>query len=133
MHKQRKVRGFTLVEIMIVVVIVAILAALAYPAYGRFVQNSRMATAQGDLMELAQWMERQYSLNNTYAGLVLPFAISPRDPTATTAYGIALGNLGTNTFTLTATPVGPQVGHWCGNLTLDQAGNRVAGDPDCWR
>ncbi len=125
--------GFTLIEVMIVIVIVAILAAVAYPSYTRYVQNARMATAQGDLVELAQWMERQYSLSNTYAGAALPFNTSPREAGSTTAYTIALSGVAANTFTLTATPVGPQQGHECGNLTLDQTGSRGAAETNCWR
>ncbi|OOG24913.1 pilus assembly protein PilE [Thioalkalivibrio denitrificans] len=142
--KRRESRGFTLIEVMIVVVILGIIAVIAYPNYTRHVQNTRMANAQGDLMELAQWMERQYTLNNAYRSapggpfLVtgdLPFTESPKDSN-TTAYDVTLGDVTANTFTLTATPVGPQAGHWCGNLTLNQAGTRGAtgADPaDCWR
>jgi type IV pilus assembly protein PilE len=129
-------KGFTLIEVMIVVVIVAILGTIAYSAYTRHIQDSRVATVQGDLMELAQWVERRYSLNNSYAGITtanLPFSISPRNPNTTTAYNIALGNVSATTFRLTATPTGPQVGHRCGTLTLDQAGQRAAAENDCWR
>ncbi|WP_018233035.1 type IV pilin protein [Thioalkalivibrio thiocyanodenitrificans] len=129
-------RGFTLIEVMIVVVIVAILGTIAYGAYTRHIQDSRVATVQGDLMELAQWVERRYSLNNSYAGITtanLPFSISPRNPNSTTAYNIALGNVTATTFTLTATPTGPQAGHRCGALSLDQAGQRTAAENDCWR
>ena len=136
---RRVQRGFTLIEVMIVVVIIGILATIAYPSYTRHVQNTRMATAQADLMELAQFMERQYSLTNRYDTNVadasdLPFTASPKDG-GTTAYDIGIVT-GQNTFTLTATAVGPQLGHWCGNLTLNQAGTRGAtgADPaDCWR
>lgn len=135
---QQRTSGFTLIEVMIVVVIIGIIAAIAYPAYTRHVQDTRMATAQADLMELAQWMERQYSLNNSFTGLTtgnLPFSASPKDGN-TTAYNLTLGNVTANTYTLTATPTGPQVGHGCGTLTLNQAGARTpdpATNPNCWR
>jgi type IV pilus assembly protein PilE len=140
--QEKPQRGFTLIEVMIVVVIIGIIAAIAYPAYARYIQNTRMATAQGDLMELAQWMERQYSLNNSYLdGGAVPAVppafgnppVSPREGTA--AYTLSL-QATDNTFTLTASPTGPQVGHWCGNLSLTHAGVRGAtgADPsECWR
>src|SRR5258706_357182 len=42
-NKVRPVRGFTLVELMIVVAIVAILAAVAYPSYLQHIRKSRRA------------------------------------------------------------------------------------------
>ena len=135
-------KGFTLIEVMIVVVIVAILGTIAYGAYTRHIQDSRMATVQGDLMELAQWIERRYSLNNSYAGITtanLPFSTSPRNPNSTTAYNIALRNVDDTRFTLIATRTGPQTGHRCGDLTLNQAGLRDVENADgvtaadCWR
>jgi len=135
---QKRTSGFTLIEVMIVVVIIGILATVAYPAYTRYIQDSRMATAQGDLMELAQFMERQYSLNNTYVGVTLPFTVSPRDG-GTVAYNLSFPAAPTaNAYVLRAVPApgGPQVGHTCGTLTLNQAGVRTpdpATNPRCWR
>jgi type IV pilus assembly protein PilE len=54
-------RGFTLIELMIVVAVVGILSALAYPSYQSHVQKTRRVAAAGCLMELAQWMERNYT------------------------------------------------------------------------
>ena len=51
-------RGFTLIELMIVVAIVAILAAIAYPSYREHVVKSRRATAQSCLLEMAQFEAR---------------------------------------------------------------------------
>jgi len=59
-------RGFSLIELMIVVAIVGIIAAIAYPSYSNHVRETRRTTAQADLVELAQWMERQYSGDFSY-------------------------------------------------------------------
>lgn len=61
-------RGFTLVELMVVVAIVAILAAIAYPSYTRYVQGTRQAEAQGEIMALAGALERYRAKNFSYKG-----------------------------------------------------------------
>ena len=61
-------RGFTLIELMIVVVVVSILAAIAYPSYTRYVENTRQAEAQGAMMELAGALERYRAKNFSYNG-----------------------------------------------------------------
>ncbi len=62
----RKGLGFTLIELMIVVAIVGILAAIAYPSYTRYVQNTREAEAQGQIMELATALEAYRAKNFSY-------------------------------------------------------------------
>ena len=60
-------RGFTLIELMIVVIVVAILSTIAYPSYTQFVQKSRCTQAKAALMENMQLFERHFAQANTYA------------------------------------------------------------------
>jgi type IV pilus assembly protein PilE len=59
-------KGFTLIEIMVVVAIVGILAAIAVPAYTESVRKGRRADARSALMTLMQQQERSFTQNNTY-------------------------------------------------------------------
>ncbi|MDX1757275.1 MAG: type IV pilin protein [Marinobacter sp.] len=68
MLQARASRGFTLIELMIVVAIIAIIAAIAIPSYTQYVENARAGDAKGALMSLANAMERYHTQNNTYVG-----------------------------------------------------------------
>src|SRR5690606_16242997 len=64
--KAGKMRGFTMIELMIVVVIVGILAAIAYPSYRSYVLRANRAEARALLLDIAAREERFFSNNNTY-------------------------------------------------------------------
>ncbi|MBK1731990.1 hypothetical protein CKO41_09340 [Thiococcus pfennigii] len=135
-------RGFTLIELMITVAIVGILAAIAYPSYQEQIRKARRADAQAALLELAQFMERYYTMNNTYAGAddegTLPFEKAPKDGDAT-YYTIDFEGVPDGTsYTLVATPAGAMTGDKCGTLSINAAGVKgiSAEDVDlsvCWR
>jgi type IV pilus assembly protein PilE len=125
--------GFTLIELMIVLAIVAILAVIAYPSYTRQVQKSRRAQGKADLTELAQQLEREFTINRSYAGYALGFTTSPREPGGVVAYNLT-GVITPRNYVLTATAAGPQSTDPCGNLTLDETGvkhHSTGDDADC--
>jgi len=62
----KRVKGFTLIELMIVVAVVGVIAALAYPSYVDSVRKGRRSDAQSALMEVAQKEEAYYARNATY-------------------------------------------------------------------
>ncbi|WP_328798097.1 type IV pilin protein [Marinobacter nauticus] len=127
--------GFTLIELMIAVAIIAIIAAIALPLYQNQVEQTRRTTAQADLLELAQWMERRYSNGFDYRdggnNPVLPFTQSPQ--TGTAFYNISFSvNATRDTYTLQAVPTGAQANDDCGTLTLNDEGVRGAAQAGCW-
>ncbi|KPQ01844.1 type IV pilin protein [Marinobacter sp. HL-58] len=136
----RKAAGFTLIELMIVVAIIGIIAAIAVPSYQRHVESTRRTTAQGDLLELAQFMERRYTNGYDYRtdggnAPALPFTAMPRQGNGTVFYNYAFeGNVTRTDFTLRATPASSQTEDDCGWLEIDEAGTRSSesGDAECW-
>jgi type IV pilus assembly protein PilE len=132
----RKTRGFTLIELMIVVALLAILIAIGYPSYRDQVMKSRRAEGMGELLELADRMERYYSGNGTYNGATLGPDDDDVYETATEKgnYTLGITSATTTLFTITATPVAPQDKDKCGTFTLTSSGQKSAsGGNDCWK
>lgn len=65
---RRSARGFTLIEIMIVVALVAILAAIAVPAYNDYVTRGRIPDATSNLATKQVQLEQFFQDNRTYLG-----------------------------------------------------------------
>ena len=59
-------KGFSLIEIMVVIVIISILTSIAAVSYRAYIVKARRTAAQEDLMQFQQRMEEYFSLNHNY-------------------------------------------------------------------
>ena len=145
-------KGFTLIEVMIVVVIVAILAAVAVPSYQDSIRKTRRADAKEALTRIAALQERFFFTNNNYANAA---ALGIGGTSQEGYYTIAVFNAPDNPatpavdgcaqapcFSATATPVtnGPQGSDTrCSVFSINQIGQKTARAADqsdtteeCW-
>lgn len=132
-------RGFTLVELMIIVVIVGILASVAYPSYRDQALRAARSDAKGALLDMASRQEQYHLDNKTYASD--PDDLNVAAATEHEYYALAIdaataGCPVSICFVLRATPQGGQADDTrCGQLTLNSRGTKGATgtEPDsCW-
>jgi len=64
----RTARGFTLIELMIVVAVLALLSAIAFPQYTNYIQRGKITEATSSLSELRLRAEKRYADNRAYTG-----------------------------------------------------------------
>lgn len=131
-------KGFTILELLIVVAVIAILGAIAYPSYLDYTIRGKRSEGRALLLDTAARLERYYSDNNKYATAddTLP---SGAGITSTSENGYYTVSITTSspyqTFTLTATPATFSDAD-CGNLTLTQTGEKgrtgSADLKECW-
>ena len=127
-------RGFTLIEVIVVVVMLGILAAIAIPNYSEYVRRGHRSAAQAYLVDLASRQVQFYLDRRAFADNVAALNVAAPAEIAN-RYNVAIVVTAgpPATFTITATPTGSQTGDRCGALTIDQTGLRGAAvTTGCW-
>ncbi|WP_444920982.1 type IV pilin protein [Microbulbifer sp. CnH-101-G] len=140
-NKPSNNRGFTLIELMIVVAIVGIIAGIAYPSYMESVRKSNRAEAKVFLNDTAQRLQRCFTAYSAYNDDNCSVAgdISGGNSLDTeNGYYSITGVLTATTFTLSAKPVSTSMqggDSGCTDFTLNQAGVKNASGKNaanCW-
>lgn len=71
-------KGFTLIELMVVVVVIAVLASIAIPSYREYVIRGHRRAAQAAMMEIATQQQQYFVANRSYATVAeLGYALPP--------------------------------------------------------
>ncbi|AQQ68693.1 hypothetical protein Mag101_14440 [Microbulbifer agarilyticus] len=136
----QKQKGFTLIELMIVVAIVGIISAIAYPSYMESVRKSNRADAKATLNDVAHRLQRCFTTYSAYNNANCSVANTLDGGTITSAEGMysVTAAVTATTYTLTAAPVAGSsqaADTKCGSLTLTSAGIRNATGSygaECW-
>jgi type IV pilus assembly protein PilE len=134
-----KTRGFTLVELLIVIAVLSIIVAVGYPSYLEQVKKSRRAEGMGQLLELADRMERAYSDSGTYPTAISEVYVATTDGGFYTLSIVTANNV---SFVVNASPtsLGKQDEDKCKDFSLTSLGNKwVSNGTDsslndyCWK
>lgn len=134
---QMKSKGFTLIEVMIVVVIVGILAAIAYPSYQQYVISGNRTDGRATLLNTAQALERCFTQFSAYNNASCTIANGATINSSKGLYTIGVVSAAT-TYTLTATPVAGKMqarDTRCTTITLNNLGVKggTGAEPArCW-
>jgi type IV pilus assembly protein PilE len=130
----RNLRGFTLLELIIVVMVIAVLVAIAYPMYSRYGERARRADAKEAIMRVAAAQERYYTSRNKYASLAT-LGLGEESESKHYEISVTLEN-SDQSFTVTAAPKGVQLADGCGNLTYNNTQHKGASgsttNGSCW-
>ena len=120
--KSRK--GFTLVELAVVIVIIGVLAAFGVPRFLKSVERAKAAEAFSYLSAIRDAQERYSAQNGTYASDVSALDIQFAAPTYFTVGTISAGSTSTlqNSWTLTLTRVGASSGYGQYTVTFTDEG-----------
>lgn len=131
-------RGFTLIELMIVVAVIAVLASIGYPGYTEYVAKSRRSVMTSNLIQGQQWMERFYTENFSYYQVrgsnsvvtdLFPAQLkqspAPGEGSAQYTIAVTVDAKLPEAYSLKASRTGGMASDRCGDYKLDQYGRKT--------
>lgn len=127
-------KGFSLIELMIILVILAILSSIAVVSYQQYVNQARRRVAEFQIIDLIAQAEQYHLKNNAYpenvGSLIVPIS---------RYYKFTGKQCGTHCFQVTAEIQGSEEiqknasDKTCSTLTLDTKGTRTPINSTCWQ
>lgn len=143
----KRSKGFTLIELMIVIAVIGILAAIAWPNFTDYLIKSRRAQAQSDMLKIQLSLEKWRANNSSYASTLdhsddatnlTPADLADNLSTANTYYNYAITGAAASdpatasVYVIRGTAQGGQTADsGCTSLTLNQSSTK--GPSGCWK
>lgn len=132
----KRVLGFTLLELLIMVAIVATLLMVAVPSYRVYVRKGRRTDGIQSINALRLAEEKYRSMNNQYGTLVQVQSLA--NIPLSSYYTFTITSIGATTYTITADPIGDQANDAEGGTSCDPLVFAVSGTTEtktpaaCW-
>lgn len=128
-------KGFTLIELMIVLAIVAILIVLALPSFQDTIRKSRRSDAMNAILDI-QLSQERWRVNHTTYGTLADLEITNASPDG--HYSLTITDEGRTTYTIKAEAEGDQAYDSCGSFTLAVVAGVITKTADgndalCWK
>ena len=127
-------KGFTLIELMIVVVIIGILASIAYPSYQDYLLRAKRGDAMNGIAALRIAQEQHRSSNTTFSSSTtinsVDYSTSPEG-----YWTLAVSDATGSAYVVTAVPKSPHVDSVCTQFVANRNGavDAVTATLDvCW-
>lgn len=125
----KKTKGFSLLELVIVIAVIAITLAWAIPSYQDSVRKARRGDAQSKMREVEVCAARSFTVNSNFDSVATDCDPDPADEEVHYSYSIVDSAAG---YTVTATPQDSQADDKCGTMTMSQTGATTPAVAGCW-